>query len=72
NTGGRMVMIKLRDDEDGEPEPIDPQELPVFEFQPLGFAPSFEAAVVDLGLLVLGNLVFFGGAFVAFGRYDVR
>lgn len=72
NPGGGMMMIKVRDEEGEEPEPIDPGELPGFVFQPLEFAQSFEQAAADLGLLILGNLVFFGGAFIAFGRYDVR
>jgi hypothetical protein len=70
--GRGMVAIKIRDDEDEDPAPIDPHELPVFRYNPLGFGPSLRAAVVDLGLLVVGNLVFFSAAIIAFGRYDVR
>jgi ABC-type transport system involved in multi-copper enzyme maturation permease subunit len=72
NTGGGMMVVQVRDEGDEEPEPIDLGELPVFEFRPVGFARSLGAAIVDLGLLALGNLVFFAAAFVAFGRYDVR
>jgi len=72
NTGGQMMILRIRQGEDEEPKPIDPGELPVFEFRPLGLGHSLGAAIVDLGLLALGNVVFFAGAFITFGRYDVR
>jgi ABC-2 type transport system permease protein len=55
-----------------KPKPINPSELPVFEFKPISLGVSIAASVVDIGLLILFNLVFFAGAYAAFLRYDLR
>jgi hypothetical protein len=72
NVGGRMIMWKTMDEEEEPPEPIDPRELPAFAFEPPQLAASVGAALPDLALLTLFNLVFFAGAFVGFMRYDLR
>jgi len=51
---------------------INPNELPVFEYKEVPVSDHVTSALPDLGLLLLFNLVFFTGAFVAFLRYDVR
>lgn len=55
-----------------EPEPIEPDELPAFEYEQPDASETIAAALPDLGLLALFNIVFFAGAFIAFLRYDVR
>ena len=64
--------MRFGNDEEEEPEPIDPNELPVFQYQPPDAASTISEALPDLGLLALFNVMFFAGAFVAFLRYDVR
>ena len=53
-------------------EEIDPRELPSFDFQPAAASNQVNEALPDIGILLLFNLIFFVGAFVAFLRYDVR
>ena len=74
-TGGMsgFRMIILTDDDDREePETIDTSELPEFQFQKATFSSTAKESILDLGLLILFNLVFFGGAFFAFLKYDLR
>jgi ABC-type transport system involved in multi-copper enzyme maturation permease subunit len=71
NVGGRTIMWRVNDDQK-EPEPIDPGEIPTFAFRGASLAESVTAALPDLGLLALFNLLFFAGAFIVFLRYDVR
>lgn len=71
NPGSGMVLMRMKMG-DEEPEPIDPGELPEFEFTPITLSSSFEAALFDIELLAVYNLVFFAGAFIAFRRYDLR
>ena len=70
--GGRVMVFRSESDNGAKPKPIDPQELPAFRFTPATLANVFPGAMLDLGLLVLFNLVFFAGAFVGFLRFDVR
>jgi hypothetical protein len=72
NPGGRMMMMKIKIGEEEEPEPIDPNELPVFRYKPISLAQSVVSAFPDLGLLAIYNLIFIAGSFRAFGRYDLR
>jgi len=72
NIGGRMIMWKQSDEEEEEPEQIDAEEIPAFEYRTASLADSLTAALPDLGILALFNLLFFLGAFVAFSRYDLR
>jgi len=47
-------------------------DIPKFQMQGSILADTFRAIWIDLLLLVLFNLLFFTGAYVAFLRYDVR
>jgi hypothetical protein len=69
--GGRMIVMKQTIGGE-EPEPIDPHELPEFNFQQPSTAASLAAVLPDVGLLALFNLLFFAGSVVAFNRYDAR
>ena len=69
--GGRMIIMKQ--EEGGEkPQPIDPSDLPAFEFQQPPLRTVLAGVLPDFGLLGLFNLIFFGGAIAAFNRYDAR
>lgn len=73
NQGGGFRMIMVTDDDDAEePELLDPNEMPQFEFAKATTATAASNSLLDMGLLVLFNLLFFGGAFAAFLRYDLR
>jgi len=69
--GGFRIMMRGGEEEE-EPPPIDPYELPVFEYQEPSSSTLINEALLDIGLLLLFNVFFFVGAFVAFLRYDVR
>ena len=71
NVAGRTIVMTISD-EDEEPEPIDPNELPEFAFAGPALASTLTAVLPDMGLLTLFNLVFFTGAVFAFNRYDAR
>jgi len=68
---GRHMIIKMSDS-DETPEPIDPLELPVFEYQARPLLEVAAAALPDMAVLFIFNLIFFTGAFVRFRKYDVR
>lgn len=68
---GGMVTVKI-DDGVEEETTIDPMELPSFDYHPGDLKTDARGAAVDLGLLLLFNIVFFAGAYAAFMRYDVR
>tara|TARA_R110000868_G_scaffold1211_1_gene9252 strand:- start:18548 stop:19963 length:1416 start_codon:yes stop_codon:yes gene_type:complete len=70
--GGFRMIIRTTDDEGEEPETLDPNEMPQFEYAKTSFKTAASNSLLDMGLLVLFNLVFFGGAFTAFLRYDLR
>ena len=73
NLGGDVILFKMKQGDDKEEEkPIDPKELPDFYYSAEPVSQVFEKAFLDLGLLVLYNIIFFVGAFVVFIRYDVR
>jgi hypothetical protein len=74
-TLGASLRISAKIDNDekpAKPEPIDAREMPAFSFNNRNRQESIEAAMVDMGLLALFNIIFFAGAFIAFLRYDVR
>jgi len=52
--------------------PVDFETVPKFQERDLGLGESLRLAVLDIGVLMLFNLVFFAAAFVSFLRYDVR
>ena len=70
--GGLQGMMIIRKPGQPEPEPIDPRELPVFQYRQPPLKEVVRASVLDLGILAVFNIVFFAGAFVSFLRYDVR
>ena len=71
NPRGGMIM-RIMDDDAGQPDYIDPTEMPQFEYRTASLGESLSSAVVDLGLLALFNLLFFVSTITAFIRYDVR
>jgi len=72
NVGGRVIMFKIDDEEGEAPTQIDPQELPAFRYRMASMAHLIGASITDMSILLLFNILFFVGAFVAFLRYDVR
>ncbi len=70
--GGGFRMIMITSDDQEEPEYLDPNEMPQFEYSRASLGEVTENSLIDIGLLILFNLLFFGGAFVAFLRYDLR
>jgi ABC-type transport system involved in multi-copper enzyme maturation permease subunit len=52
--------------------PIDLSEIPKFVYQTPDLPVILHDALPDIALLILFNLVFFTGAFIAFLRYDLR
>ncbi len=73
NTGHAVrVITHGGEGEPVEPERIDPNEMPAFEYGPTELAAAVDASAADMGLLAVFNLVFFVGAFMAFAKYDVR
>jgi ABC-type transport system involved in multi-copper enzyme maturation permease subunit len=72
NVGGRVIMFKVDSENEEAPTQIDPQELPAFQYQMASMANLMGASIADMGILLLFNILFFVGAFVAFLRYDVR
>lgn len=69
--GGGMI-IRMDDSNQPEPEPINPGELPEFQYGQQSLSEVLRASMLDLGILAVFNVIFFAGAFVAFLRYDVR
>lgn len=71
--GGRMMVVKFNsDDEDEEEKPIDPSELPEFQYRQPSTAQVIGKAAVDIGLLAGLQLLFFLGSVISFNRYDAR
>lgn len=59
-------------EEEEKPKPLNPTEIPDFIEQPRDLGSTITASLLDLGLLVILNAVFFGGAFAAFLKFDLR
>lgn len=72
NSGGGIRMVIVTSDDQEEPEPLDPDEMPQFEFSEATLGGTTTNSSTDLALLILFNLVFFGGAVAAFLKYDLR
>ncbi len=69
--GGRMVI--MRQEVGGEkPKPIDPYELPAFQYASQPMRDALNNSLFNMGLLLVFNIIFFAGAYIAFMRYDVR
>ncbi len=56
----------------GDDTAIDASEMPRFEVPEQTFSEAIRPSLIDLGILAFFSVTFFGGAFVAFRRYDVR
>ena len=65
-----MVMRTINNNADVNP--IDPHELPQFEYHEPPAGSTIQAAAADMAVLLVLNLLFFIGAVYAFIRYDVR
>lgn len=72
NQGGFRMIVVTTDDDDEEPAKLDPNEMPQFQYAKTSFETATNNSMPDFGLLILFNLLFFGGAFAAFLRYDLR
>jgi len=69
-TGGFRMIIS--NGQQQEQEPLDPDEVPQFEFNEASLSDTLSASLPDMGLLILLNFLFFGTAFSAFLNYDLR
>ncbi|KAA3614085.1 MAG: hypothetical protein D8M58_17990 [Calditrichaeota bacterium] len=67
--GGGIVMRMVGEE---EPEPIDPSELPVYQFKKSSLSEDMSKAAIDFGLLISFILVGFASSVWAFSRFDVR
>ncbi|MCG8373839.1 MAG: ABC transporter permease [Balneolales bacterium] len=72
NSGGFRMIVIDTDGNQEEPDPLDPNDLPQFQFNQGSVATIAGNTLLDFGLLFIFNLVFFGGAFAAFLKYDLR
>ncbi|MBI3189726.1 MAG: ABC transporter permease subunit [Ignavibacteriales bacterium] len=69
--GGRMMVFRM--EVNGEKaKQIDPYEMPVFQYNPFSLQDVLSSSLLDFGILVIFNLLFFIGAYIAFIKYDVR
>ena len=71
-SGSGLQVIMRRSGDNDKPAPIDPREIPPFQYRPPAVADVFNRALPDLGLLLLFNMIFFAAAYVSFMKYDVR
>lgn len=74
NIGGQRIIIRLKAEEEKKkpPQPINPREIPEFTYQSPELSFILQDALPDMAILLLFNLIFFCGAFLAFLRYDLR
>lgn len=70
-TSGSGVMIAIRTSGEEEKK-IDPKELPQFKYNSPDIAKTLGRSIIDLVILIIYNLIFFFGSFVAFIKYDLR
>ena len=71
----RIVIKRFsggQNDQEEKQKQLNPSELPEFVEQPRSLGESMTASLFDMGLLVVLNAAFFGGAFFAFLKFDVR
>ena len=52
--------------------PIDATDMPRFQAPKMELRSALGQSIIDLGVLTFYSLIFMGGAFLAFSRYDVR
>lgn len=67
-------MIRFQKIEEGAEKPatINANEIPEFQFSQPSLSSVLPSVMVDSGILILFNIIFFAGAFVSFRKYDVR
>jgi hypothetical protein len=71
----RIVIKRFsgsQSDQEEKQKPLNPSELPEFIEQPRTVGETLTASMLDIGLLVALNAIFFGGAFFSFLRFDLR
>jgi hypothetical protein len=71
----RIVIRRFsggQNDQEEKQKQLNPSEIPEFVEQPRGLGDTIAASLFDMGLLVILNAVFFGGAFAAFLKFDLR
>ena len=76
STGGMKIEMTPDgginfDDRRGD-TPINYSELPQFVKPTISFAGLIEPVMIDIGLLLFYNIIFFAAAFVGFLRFDLR
>jgi hypothetical protein len=75
-TGGVMISMStesgLQISTTRDNEGLDISDRPMFRAPEQSLAPVVAGAAVDFGILGLGGLILFAGAFVSFLRYDLR
>ncbi len=71
NPGGSMIIMR-RSTDDAKPKPINPYELPAFDYHQSSAESAVASAGLDMGLLLLLNAFFVAIAFWRAVRYDVR
>ncbi|MBI5471760.1 MAG: ABC transporter permease [Ignavibacteriae bacterium] len=72
NLSRGMIIMRTESGDPEKPKSINANELPVFTYSERGVSEVMQAVLPDIGLLLLYNVLFFAGAFVAFLRYDLR
>lgn len=60
------------DEKSGQVQRIDPAEIPEFVYRPPELSGILHRASPDIAILLLFNLIFFCGAFLAFLRFDLH
>jgi ABC-type transport system involved in multi-copper enzyme maturation permease subunit len=72
-----MIRVVIRrsgggSEEEEKQKPLNPTEIPGFVEQTRNLGDAISASLLDLGLLVVLNALFFAGAFIFFLRFDLR
>lgn len=75
--GGGFIKIEIDSEKGiqigtGRDEPVDVSDMPRFQPPTLNYAQVLVPVMTDIGILGIGTLLIFLGAFFAFLRYDVR
>lgn len=79
-TGSSAEMIRIairrfsgsQSEQEEKSKPLNPTEIPEFLEQPRNLGEAVTASLFDIGLLVVLNAIFFGGAFFSFLKFDLR
>jgi ABC-type transport system involved in multi-copper enzyme maturation permease subunit len=70
--GNIKSIISIGDEPKKKSQPINPGEIPEFVYQSPELSVILKDALPDMAILLLFNLIFFCGSFIAFLRYDLR